>query len=115
MEGDPQPNPDRITGLIAKWTTIIGVIGGIAAWLLTTGVVDSIGERYPWLPPVVTLLAGVGGAVTGGRLARRGVTPVDNPQVELAGKLVALVPKTELPVKDNRPTPQSRIAKDRSP
>lgn len=89
-----KPNSDQITGLIAKWTTIIGVVGGLAAWLLSTGVLDSVSDKYPWLVQVVTLLAGIGGAVTGGRLARKRVTPVSNPMVELAGKLVPLVPSS---------------------
>lgn len=113
----PSPNPDKITPLIAKWATILGTIGGVAAWLLSTGVLDSVADQYPWLLQIVTAAAAIGGAVTGGRLARRKVTPVDNPLVQIAGQLVRLVPEESVhqpPPKDTRnPGVQSRISKDR--
>lgn len=112
-------NQDKVTPLVTKWAVILGTLGAVAASILSLGVLDSYAEQYPWakvLLQLLTLLAGVGGAVTGGRLARRHVTPIDNPQIEIAGRLVPLVPEhVDPPPKNNSRQRQSRIADERSP
>lgn len=88
-------NNDIVTPLVAKWVAIIGTLGTVAAIVLQTTVLDSLASQYDWVRSLIlilTVLATVGGAIGGGRLAKRQVTPVANPQKLVNGKLVKLVP-----------------------
>lgn len=70
--------------------TIVGVLAGIATVAVALGLIDDEQSR--------TLVAAVGGLISllapllAGLLAHGKVTPVDDPQKEINGRLVPLVP-----------------------
>jgi hypothetical protein len=102
-------NPDAVTPLVAKWAGILAVVGTLATAILSTTVLDDLATKHDWARVALlglTALATIGGAVGGGRLAKRKVTPVANPQVEIAGRLVPLVP--DIPPKETRRQRESR-------